>query len=91
MTEPEGIDVTVVQLAWQEPGECQREHTAALAATAIRRGANVVALPELAVPGYTTDAGVLERCAEPLEGPTVQAWRQAAAGRGRWPEFTKWR
>lgn len=82
MTGPEGIDVAVVQLAWQEPGECQRERTAALAETEIRRGADVVVLPELAFPGYTTDPAVLERSAEPLGGPTVRAWHEAVAGTG---------
>jgi predicted amidohydrolase len=82
MKDPEGIDVAVVQLAWQEPGECQRDRTAALAETAIRRGADVVVLPELAVPGYTTDPAVLERSAEPLSGATVRAWHEAVAGTG---------
>jgi predicted amidohydrolase len=36
-------------------------------------------LPELAVPGYTTDRAVLERFGEPLDGPATQAWRSVAA------------
>ena len=58
--------VSVAQLAWQEPGERQRERTAAIAAAALRSGSDVVVLPELAVPGYTTERAVLERFAEPL-------------------------
>ena len=71
--------ISVAQLAWQEPGERQRERTAAAAAAALRGGADVVVLPELAVPGYTTQRAVLERLAEPLEGPATRAWQEAAA------------
>jgi N-carbamoylputrescine amidase len=74
--------VSVAQLAWQQPGERQRERTAAVAAAALRGGADAVVLPELAVPGYTTDATVLERFAEPLDGPVTRAWRAAAAATG---------
>jgi N-carbamoylputrescine amidase len=71
--------VSVAQLAWQEPGSGQRERAAAIAAAALRSGSDVVVLPELAVPGYTTEREVLERFAEPLDGPATQSWRQAAA------------
>jgi N-carbamoylputrescine amidase len=71
--------ISVAQLAWQEPGDGQRRRTAAVAAAALRDGSDVVVLPELAVPGYTTDKEVLERFAEPLDGPVTQAWREAAA------------
>lgn len=74
--------VSVVQLAWQEPGDGQRERTAAVAAAALRAGSDVVVLPELAVPGYTTDRAVLERSGEALDGPTTQAWREAATTAG---------
>jgi N-carbamoylputrescine amidase len=71
--------ISVAQLAWQEPGDGQRERTAAAAAEALRAGSDVVVLPELAVPGYTTDRAVLERFAEPLDGPVTRAWREVAA------------
>jgi N-carbamoylputrescine amidase len=74
--------IAVAQLAWQEPGERQRERTAAAAAAALRGGADIVVLPELAVPGYTTRWAVLERLAEPLDGPATRAWREAAAATG---------
>lgn len=45
---------------------------------AASRGANVVVLPELFIPGYVLDAARLERAAEPLNGPTLEAWLAAA-------------
>ena len=71
--------ISVAQLAWQEPGDGQRERTAAIAAEALRAGSDVVVLPELAIPGYTTERAVLERFAEPLDGPVTRAWSQVAA------------
>lgn len=47
-------------------------------------GADLVVLPELIVPGYGTDRERLIELAEPLEGPTVQAWTALAAERGGW-------
>jgi N-carbamoylputrescine amidase len=70
--------ISVIQLGWHQPGGDQCERTAALAAAAFRDGSDVVVLPELAVPGYTTDRSILERFAEPLDGPTTQAWRRVA-------------
>lgn len=74
--------VAVAQLGWQEPGSGQRERSAAIAASALRGGSDLVVLPELAVPGYTTDRAVLEEFSEPLDGPTTRAWREAAAATG---------
>lgn len=76
------VVVSVAQLAWQEPGERQRARTAAVAAAVLRAGSDVVVLPELAVPGYSTRAEVLEQFAEPLDGPATRAWREAAAATG---------
>lgn len=38
------------------------------------QGADIVVLPELAVPGYALDAVRLRELAEPVPGPTVEAW-----------------
>jgi N-carbamoylputrescine amidase len=76
------LTVTAVQLGWQQPGTGQRERTTRLAAAALRDGADLVLLPELAMPGYTTGPGLLEQLAEPLDGPSVTAWREAAAAGG---------
>lgn len=43
------------------------------------RGARLVVLPELIVLGYGTDRDLLAPLAEPLDGPTVAAWRAAAS------------
>jgi predicted amidohydrolase len=43
------------------------------------RGAGIVVLPELIVPGYVTDADRLMPIAESLDGPTVTSWRELAA------------
>ena len=39
-------------------------------------------LPELTVPWYGTDSGLIHSRAEPLDGPTVTAWQLAAADGG---------
>jgi len=76
------ITVSAVQLDWRRPGIGQRERTATLAATALQDGADLVLLPELAVPGYTTEPDLLQQWAEPLDGPSVTAWYAAAAAAG---------
>lgn len=59
----------------------QQAVTAALGA--FRAGADIVVLPELSVPGYTTDRVVLSRVAEPVPGPTTDALVDVAReGRG---------
>lgn len=50
------------------------------AATALfEDGADIVVLPELCVPWYTADRSRLLAEAEPLDGPTVEAWCAVAA------------
>jgi predicted amidohydrolase len=63
-------------------GEPAANRAASLAAVerAARAGARVVVLPELAVSGYVfTDAAEARALSEPLDGPTVTAWAEAAA------------
>jgi predicted amidohydrolase len=59
-----------------------REHALATARRAFDRGAGLVVLPELIVPGYVADRARLEPFAEPLDGPTTRAWRDLAAEAG---------
>jgi N-carbamoylputrescine amidase len=54
----------------------------AAAARAFAEGAEVVVLPELIVPGYTWNRGLLEAGAEPIDGATVTAWVSLAARTG---------
>jgi predicted amidohydrolase len=59
-----------------------RERSVAAAAEAFARGAELVVLPELIVGGYRLDADHQAHVAEPLDGPTVQAWTQLARRHG---------
>lgn len=59
--------------------EASRRTTVAVADRLFDRGADIVILPELAVPGYALDRDAMEAAAEPLDGPTVAAWRGVAA------------
>jgi predicted amidohydrolase len=61
-----------------------RSATAGAVRDAFERGADLALLPELVVPGYVSDRERLEPLAEPLDGPTVGAWRELAAEAGRW-------
>ena len=49
---------------------------------AFERGADVVVLPEMIVPGYGADPERLRPLAEPLDGPTVSGWSELAAEAG---------
>ena len=59
-----------------------REHASDVASAAVRDGANIVVLPELCVPGYTSRREWLEAAAEPIDGPTVSAWAAIARRTG---------
>jgi N-carbamoylputrescine amidase len=59
-----------------------RELTLSTAREAFERGAQLVVLPELIVPGYVADRDRLPDVAEPLDGPSVNAWRELAAETG---------
>jgi N-carbamoylputrescine amidase len=69
-----------------EPYDADRNRAATIAAArdAFARGADLALLPELVVPGYVSDRERLAPLAEPLDGPTVGAWRELAAETGRW-------
>jgi predicted amidohydrolase len=69
-----------------EPYDADGNRAATVAAVrdTFARGADLALLPELVVPGYVSDRERLEPLAEPLDGPTVGAWRELAADAGRW-------
>jgi N-carbamoylputrescine amidase len=48
----------------------------------LRRGADIVVLPELISSGYGTDRDRLLEAAEPMDGPTTRAWAELAARSG---------
>jgi len=61
-----------------------RELTVRAAEELLDRGAGLVLLPELVVPGYGADRERLMDVAEPVDGPTVTAWSELASRRGGW-------
>jgi predicted amidohydrolase len=73
------LTVAICQLRWSPDPARNLERGLALAAEGFAGGANVVVLPELAVPGYTVDPVVLAESAQTLNGPAVTAWQRAAA------------
>lgn len=64
--------------------ERNRARSVAVAERLFERGANVVVLPELIVPGYVAERDRLHEVAEPVDGPTVEAWTELAAARDGW-------
>jgi N-carbamoylputrescine amidase len=58
--------------------------TVAAAEELFDRGAKLVVLPELVVPGYAADREALLPIAEPLDGPAVSAWTALARRRDGW-------
>lgn len=77
------VSVALVQITG-EPYEASRnrEASVSVARDAFARGADIVLLPELVIPGYVTDPARLQPIAETLDGPTVAAWREVAAESG---------
>ena len=58
--------------------DANRKAGADAAASLFEQGADIVLLPEMSVPWYTTDRDALAPLAETLDGPTVSAWQQQA-------------
>ncbi|WP_082944516.1 nitrilase-related carbon-nitrogen hydrolase [Mycolicibacterium elephantis] len=75
--------VTTVALEQLEVvvGRCAENRSAALNRTrqAFAAGADIVVLPELAISGYVIEPDLAQRWAEPLDGPSVTAFRELAA------------
>jgi predicted amidohydrolase len=59
-----------------------RRMTVAACEELIRRGADLVVLPELISSGYGTDGDRLLAAAEPIDGPTTRAWAELCARSG---------
>jgi N-carbamoylputrescine amidase len=62
--------------------EANRRLAGEAARDAFARGADVVVLPEMIVPGYSADPERLAPLAEPIDGPTVSDWHEAASASG---------
>lgn len=78
MTRP--VSIGLAQMG-SPPGDAgaNRSATAEAAKLLFDQGAQLVVLPELAVPWYTVNPEEVGDHAEPLWGPTVDAWAAAAA------------
>lgn len=63
-------------------GADNRARSVRMAADAFERGAEIVVLPELIVPGYDLRAETVAAAAEPLDGETVEAWAAVAREAG---------
>jgi predicted amidohydrolase len=61
-----------------------RELAVSTARAAFEQGAQLVVLPELIVPGYVADRERLLAVAEPLDGPSTEAWTTLCADTGGW-------
>jgi N-carbamoylputrescine amidase len=74
------VRIGIAQIgATPEDAPGSRARTVAAVREATEAGASVVVLPELCVPGYTTDRRILDAAAESLVGPTVTAWQDVAS------------
>jgi len=73
------LTVALCQLRWSGDPARNVDRGLAMAAEGFAGGADIVVLPELAVPGYTVDPLVLAESAQTLNGPAVKAWQRAAA------------
>ena len=62
--------------------EANRKASVDAAASLFEQGAEIVVLPEMAVPWYSTDREALSPLAEALDGPTVTDWQAEAARHG---------
>ncbi len=78
MSRPVRVGIAQIGTPPDDPA-ASRDRTTAALHEALDQGADLVVLPELAVPGYTTDAELLAAGAEPLDGPTVTGWQRLAA------------
>lgn len=78
---PVGVGLAQLSAPPGDPAGNRRRSVEA-ATTLFEGGADIVVLPELCVPWYTADRSRLLTEAEPLDGPTVEAWRAVAAAYG---------
>ena len=76
------LSIALAQQRWSADLERNFERSVTLAEEGFAGGADVVILPELAVPGYTTDRAALARSAEALAGPALRAWQHLAEVHG---------
>lgn len=76
------LTIGIAQITAEALGQDAREASLEAAGELFGRGAGLVVLPELIVPGYRLDADFLGERAEPLHGPVTRAWSRLAAQTG---------
>jgi predicted amidohydrolase len=80
------LEIGIAQITATAEGDGASESSLELsvgaAAELFERGARLVVLPELIVPGYRLDADFLGAGAQPLDGPAIHAWTRLAAQTG---------
>lgn len=81
MTRPLTLGLAQMTGSPYEAG-ANRRRSAEWSRRAFGRGADIVVLPELIIPGYALDPGRLRQLAEPLNGPSVTAWLEVAEAHG---------
>ena len=69
-------------LSRPEAAEANRKASVDAVASLFEQGADIVVVPEMAVPWYTTNREALEPLAEAMDGPTVGDWQAEAARHG---------
>lgn len=79
------VEIGIAQITGEPyAAEANRARTIHVAGELFDRGAELVILPELIVPGYPADTAALPSHAESLDGPTVEAWTALAREREGW-------
>lgn len=73
------LNVGLAQITTRGDAEASRRMALDAAAELFGRGADLVVLPELIVPGYRLDREFLQDGAEALDGPTTTSWCELAA------------
>lgn len=76
------LTIGIAQITGRGDPDANRQLTLDAARALFDRGAQLVVLPELIVPGYRLDPVFQVAGAEPLDGPTVSAWHELASAGG---------
>jgi predicted amidohydrolase len=76
------LTIGIAQITARGDREANGELVVEAARELFGRGAGIVVLPELIVPGYRLDAALLAETAEPVDGPTTRAWQEISAAAG---------
>ncbi|HET8754357.1 MAG TPA: nitrilase-related carbon-nitrogen hydrolase [Solirubrobacteraceae bacterium] len=82
---PRPVTIGLAQMTGEPyAAAANRDRSVAAARELLGRGARIVVLPEMIVPGYAADRDRLMELGEAVDGPTVSAWRAVAAEHGGW-------